>query len=191
MAFGGGCASGDAASSKSAALAGAPTYEADLLREGDVISITCEPVTNLNTVAKIPLNGMLDLPFVGRVQVAGKTTEQLQNELLELYQPHVRAELFTVTLQASSAGVYVGGAVLRPGKIPMDRPMTVLEAIMESGGYDPNRAKLSHVKVLRVEDGEQKVYRIDLRKALKGEEQTPFYLKPFDTVQVPNRTINW
>jgi polysaccharide export outer membrane protein len=186
-----GCSSGGPVSSKSTALAGSATYSRDVLREGDIISIRCESVTNINTVAKIPLNGLLDLPFIGQVPASGKTTQQLEDDLLELYSKQVLADVITVKLVQSSSAVYVVGAVLQPGKIPMDRPMTVLEAVMEAGGYDPLRAKLSKVAVVRLEDGQQMTYRIDLGKVLAGHDPTPFYLKPFDTVQVPIKTWNW
>jgi len=186
-----GCASGSAPSRDSAAQAGAPAYSNDVLRAGDVISITCESVTNINTVAKIPLNGKLDLLFVGPVQAAGKTAEQLQDDLIRLYSKQVRADVITVKLVQSSAAVYVVGAVRQPGKIPMDRPMTVLDAVMEAGGYDPSRARLSKVAVVRLEDGRQKTYRVNLAEVLDGKDSTPFFLKPFDTVEVPQRMINW
>ncbi len=166
-------------------------YANEALTEGDVISITCESVTNLNTTVKIPLNGVLDLAFVGQVQAAGKTTQALQEELLTRYKQQVLAEEITVKLVQAAARVYVSGAVLQPGKVPMDRPLTALEAVMEAGGFDPNRARLSKVTVVRVEGNRQVSYKVNLDKALKGEGGQPFYLKPFDTVHVPSKTINW
>lgn len=161
------------------------------LQEGDVISITCETVTNLNTVVKIPIDGMLNLAFIGQVQAAGKTPQEFQRELKELYQQYVLAEEITVTVVQAAASVYVSGAVLRPGKLPMERPMTALEAVMEAGGFDPNRARLSRVSVVRLEGGRQVSHRVNLERALQGKDAEPFYLRPFDTVHVPFKTINW
>lgn len=186
-----GCATSPTTSPDQTADAGAPAYVSDVLREGDVISILCEPVTNINTTVKVPLNGMLDLPFIGQVKATGKTTQQLQDELLALYKDQVRAEVITVTLVQASASVYISGAVLQPGKVPLDRPMTVMEAVMEAGGFDPVRARLSKVTVLRIEGGQQVTYRLDLNKVLKGEEKQVFYLKPFDVVNVPAKVFNW
>jgi polysaccharide export outer membrane protein len=166
-------------------------YANEPLTEGDLISITCESVTNLNTTVKIPLNGILDLAFIGQVQAAGKTTQALQEELLTRYKEHVLAEEITVKLLQAAAKVYVSGAVLQPGKVPMDRPLTALEAVMEAGGFDPNRARLSKVTVVRVEGDRVVSYKVNLDKALKGDNAQPFYLKPFDTVHVPMKTINW
>lgn len=170
---------------------GVSNYGNEPLREGDQISITCQNVTNLNTTVKIPLSGYIDLPFIDRVRAAGKTTMELQEELLKLYAPQVRAEVITVKLVKADSSVYVSGAVLTPGKIPLDRPMTALDAIMEAGGPDPKKAKLSKVVVLRVEKGQRLSFELDLNKALKGDNSDLFYLKPYDTVQVPVRTFNW
>jgi polysaccharide export outer membrane protein len=169
----------------------AADYGNEPLREGDQIMITSENVTNLNTVVRIPLSGYIDLPFIDRVRAAGKTTLELQEELLKMYEPVVRAEVITVKLLQADSSVYVSGAVLTPGKIPLNRPMTALDAIMEAGGADPQRARMSKVRVLRIENGQRRSYVLDLNKALKGDSSSLFYLKPYDTVEVPLRTINW
>jgi polysaccharide export outer membrane protein len=115
----------------------------------------------------------------------------LQTELTKLYQPQVKGDVVTVKVISSGNSIYVSGAVIRPGKISMDRPMTALEAIMEAGGFDLNRAKLSQVIVVRLEDGKQKTFRLNLKQALNGADETPFYLKPFDIVHVPTKTFNF
>jgi polysaccharide export outer membrane protein len=125
------------------------------------------------------------------VKAAGKSTLQLQTELTRLYQGQVKDDPITIKVVTPESAVYVAGAVTRPGKIPLERPMTVLEAVMEAGGYDPYRADLSHVLVLRVENGRQKSYRVNLRRILQGRDDAPFYLKPFDVIQVTTKTFNF
>jgi protein involved in polysaccharide export with SLBB domain len=73
----------------------------------------------------------------------------------------------------------------------MERRMTVLDAIAEAGGFDPYRAKLSNVTVLRVDGDRQRIYRLNLNRILAGEDETLFYLKPFDVVHVPTKTFNF
>jgi polysaccharide export outer membrane protein len=123
--------------------------------------------------------------------VAGKTPLDLQNELSRLYRPQVKDDVITVKVLSSASSVYVSGAVFHPGKLPMERPMTALEALMEAGGFDPARARLSQVVVLRVEGGKQCRYRVDLASVLDGGNDTPFYLKPFDIVHVPVKKFNF
>ena len=161
------------------------------LQEGDLISITFQYSTNFNATQKVPLDGLLNLETVGPVKAAGKTPEELQTELSRLYGPQTKGDVVTVKLLAGASGVYVSGAVFHPGRIPMERQMTVFEAVMEAGGFDPNRAKLAAVTVVRIEEGRQKTYHLDLKRILQGRDESPFYLKPFDIVHVPTKTFNF
>ena len=170
---------------------GMAAYATNNLVEGDVVSITFQYSTNYNAVQKISLDGTLNLQGVGQVKAAAKSPLQLQSELTELYKSQVKDDPITIKVIGAESAVYVSGAVTRPGKIPLERPMTVLEAVMEAGGYDPYRADLSDVIVLRVESGKQKSYPVNLKRVLRGHDDTPFYLKPFDVIQVTTKTFNF
>lgn len=170
---------------------GAANYSTNLLEQGDTVSITFQYSTNFNATQKIGLDGTLNLESVGPVKAAGRTPQQLENELARLYKPQIRDDVVTVKLVSAVSAFYVSGAVFRPGKITLERPMTILEGIMEAGGFDPNRAKLSDVTVLRIDNGRQHVYHVNLKQILRGEEESPFYLRPFDVVYVPTKTFNF
>lgn len=186
-----GCQQPMPASKGSDAAAGATPYASSQLQEGDVVRVTFEGNTNLNTLAKVQLDGSISMPLVGDVKAAGKTLPELKNDLTTQYARLLKENEISATLVSSAAIVYVSGAVLKPGRYPMDRPLTVLDAIMEAGGYDYNRAKLSEVTVLRLENGVQKYYTVNLKRTLSGADPSPFYLKPFDTVRVPEKTFNF
>jgi polysaccharide biosynthesis/export protein len=163
-----------------------------VLREGDIIQIAFATSTNLNATQRVQLDGQVSLQFVNNVRVAGRTPLELAKDLETLYQPHLRGvEPITVTVLSNSAAVYVTGAVLRPGRIPLERPFTVLDAVMEAGGVDHSRAKLSGVTVLRIENGQRVSRRVDLKQALAGKDTSLFYLKPYDIVYVPEKSINF
>jgi polysaccharide export outer membrane protein len=175
-------------STSTAATATDPAYA---LQEGDVISVSFEYATNFNAVQKIALDGTVDLELIGPVKAAGVGRRQFELQLAELYeQHHVRDKEITVQVVSSTSSIYVMGAVLRPGKLPMERPMTVLDAIAEAGGFDPNRANLSAVTVLRKENGQEKRYRLNVKRMLSGKDFTSFDLKPFDIVHVPVKTFS-
>jgi polysaccharide biosynthesis/export protein len=161
------------------------------LREGDVIRITFENATNLNTTQTIPLDGLISLPLIEQVKAAGMTLVELEATLTVLYEPQIKTSEIRVARVASSASYSVGGAVLKPGKLPLDRPMTVLEAVMEAGGVDHARAKLNDVVVFRIENNKRVHYRVNLKRALQGKEADLFYLKPFDVIFVPEKTFNF
>jgi polysaccharide export outer membrane protein len=165
--------------------------ETVVLREGDTIKLTFPSAANLNTSPKIQRDGTISLQLVGEVKAAGKTLTELHEELLKVYKDQIESKQIDVELVSSEFPVYVTGAVLSPHKVMSDHPMTVLQAIMECGGFDYTKANMKSVTVLR-EDGKRlKSYTVDLKKVMKGyPTKDQFYVQPEDIVFVPER-FNW
>ena len=157
------------------------------LREGDVLKINFPGAANLNTTQRIRMDGKIDLPLIGEMKAAGMAPAELREELLKRYADQLVSKEVTVTVDSSSFPVFVTGAVVRPGKIQTDRPMTALEAVMEAGGFDYARANLKAVVVIRHEEGKVKTFILNLKLPLEGKPSEPFYLKPSDIVFVPER----
>jgi polysaccharide biosynthesis/export protein len=112
----------------------------------------------------------------------------LQDSLIKLYATQIASKEITVSLQSSSFPIFVTGAVVHPGKIMSDHPITALEAVMESGGFDYATANLKAVKIIRNENGEMKHYIVNLKRVLDGDkDEKPFYLKPQDIIYVSER----
>jgi len=86
-------------------------------------------------------------------------------------------------LNTSESKIYVSGEVKKPAPIDYQPGLTALSACIEAGGFTqyaaPNRATL-----IRTEDGEQKVIKINLEKVTKGEIQD-IPLKPGDRLDIP------
>ena len=165
--------------------------EAIRLREGDVVRITFPGSPNLDTQPQqVRRDGNIALPLIGEVKVAGMTPTELEKELVTRYSSQLVSKEVTVTVVSSSYVVYVTGAVLRPGKVSSDHPISALEAIMEAGGFDYSNANLKKVTVIRHEGGQARNYTLNLKNTLKGVKSEPFYLKPSDIVYVPVR-FSW
>ena len=158
-----------------------------LLQEGDVVNITFPGSATLNTTQQIRRDGKIVIPLIGEVTAAGMTPVQLQDELIKLYAPQVATKQIIVTIQSSTYPVYVSGAVLRPGPVQSDRPLSVLDAIMEAGGFDTTKANLKAVVVVRQGAEGTTKYKLNLDEAMKGAKQKPFILQPSDIVFVPEK----
>lgn len=153
------------------------------LAAGDEITVTFSGAPELNTRQKIQANGKVSLPTIGDVSASGRSITSFQSQLTSMYQPHLQDPNVVVSLVAASAGVYVSGEVMRPGKIPLDRPMTALEAVMESGGFT-KFANPKQVIVVRNEKGRNQRYVLNMNDALNGMDSRPFYVRPFDVLYV-------
>lgn len=160
------------------------------LKEGDVIKVSFPGVPSMDTSLPVRPDGRVTLPLIGDYAVAGKSTEALSQELVQQYDSQLVSKEVTVTLVSSSYTLYVTGAVLRPGKIVTDRRISAFDAIMEAGGFDKARANLKAVTVVRQENGQTRSYTVNLDQVFSGGQSAPFYLKPFDTVYVPEK-FNW
>jgi polysaccharide export outer membrane protein len=160
----------------------------ETLRAGDTLKISFPGAPTLNTTQQIRTDGKIALDLIGEVTAAGKTPEDLQSDLLKLYAPQLTTKQIVVTVVSSTIQFYVIGAVLRSGPVTVDHPISVLDAIMEAGGFDETKANLKAVVVIRQENGQTVRKVIDLKKAFEGKEEAPLMqIKPDDIVFVPER----
>jgi len=160
-----------------------------VLKEGDTLKITFPGAPNLDTIESIRIDGKITLQMVGEYDAAGKTPAAVEADLKKLYGPQLVNNEVSVTVQSAAFVVYVMGAVAKPGKIVSERPLTPLQALIEAG-VDDTRANLKAVQVIRTDSaGHTEKFKLNLHKVLHSQtEQMPsFTLKPYDTINVPER----
>lgn len=162
----------------------APTPGA--LAPGDSVKITFSGAPDLNQVQRIRADGKLSLPRIGQVQAAGKRMGDFQDEITRRYKTELQDNEVVVSLESSSVPIYVTGAVTRPGKVVLDRPMTVFDALMEAGGAS-NLGNLHKVVLVRSGNGHHYSEKFDLSKPLKGGTADAFYVRAYDTIYVPEK----
>lgn len=158
------------------------------LREGDVIRVTFPGAPNINPPSQqIRQDGNITLPLIGEVKAAGKTPAELEKELSHSYASQIVNPTVTVTVESSSFRVYVTGAVLHQGPVTSSHSLTALEAIMEAGGPDYNKANLKKVKLTRKTGTGTENFVLDLKSVMDGTSKESFYLKPSDIIFVPEK----
>jgi polysaccharide biosynthesis/export protein len=167
-------------------VAETPNY----LNAGDEVRITFPAAPELNQSQKVGTDGSLSLPLVGEVHAAGKSPRELQNALAALYKPQLQDSEVVVTLETRALPVVVSGAVQKPGKIVFERPATVLEAIMEAGGFTPE-ADLKKVSIIRIVKGEHYTQTFDMRPILRGKPTPAVYVANGDVIYVLERLLNF
>jgi len=164
--------------------------EVQTVREGDVLRIAFPGAPNLDTTQQVRRDGRITLSMIGEFKAAGLTPSDLEKELVRVYSSQLVSKEVTVTVVSSSFTVFVTGAVMHPGKMVSDRPITALEAIMEAGGFDSAKADMKGVVVIRNENGQTRNYPLNLKLVLEGRKSEQFYLKASDIVYVPTR-FSW
>lgn len=129
--------------------------------------------------------GDINFPILGKIHVAGLTTEQLQEKLQTEIRHDVKDAIVRVALVNFT--VVVGGEVARPGKFPVKRNRySVLDALGEAGDLTPYGER-ENVLVIREENGQRTYARLNLNS--KEALTSPyFYLRQNDYVYVePNK----
>lgn len=161
------------------------------IQPGDELEVRFFYTPELDMQMMVRPDGTISAPFAQSVAAAGKTPESLSRELrarfeAELFEP----EITVIVRSFGGRKVHVGGEVRRPGVLPLAGPMTLLDALFQSGGI-LDSANLEQVIVLRKDEGNtQALIVADMRDVLSGRDVTQnIPLRPFDTIFVPKSRI--
>lgn len=153
----------------------------------DIVRVLVWKNPELSVDVPVRPDGKISVPLLDDVQAAGLTTEELKGVItIELNEYITAPDVTVVVLNALSKRIFVVGQVLRSGPIPMANEMRVLEVLSVAGGFGPF-ADRSDVRVLRVVEGEERVYRFDYDAFMAGNAPgTNIVLHPGDTIVVPD-----
>jgi polysaccharide export outer membrane protein len=134
----------------------------------------------------VRVDGMVSLPYVREVQLAGLTPAEAEQLLAQKYARFIKDPDVTVVVkQINSTKIYVMGAVRREGSLLVRSPMTVLQAIIEAGGLT-EYAKQSKIYILRTTNGKQTRFSFDYAAAIKGARtEQNILVQPGDSIVVP------
>lgn len=81
-------------------------------------------------------DGRISLPLVNEIQAAGLTPEQLAGAITKgLDRYMTQPEVSVAVLQVNSKKYFIIGEVQKPGSYPLTVPTTVLEALVNAGGF--------------------------------------------------------
>jgi protein involved in polysaccharide export with SLBB domain len=162
------------------------------VQPGDVVEVRFQYHPNETQKVTVRPDGTLPLSITGDIPTEGLTTDELQQVIRDRASRYLRDPVVEVTVTEVGARAYVGGEVTTAGYVSLNKPMTVLQAIFERGGFKTG-AKLSQVVVIsRPENGtgEQHVRVIDVESTVdSGEPLLGALLSPDDVVFVPKTGI--
>lgn len=148
-----------------------PRNQDYVLGVSDTIRINVWKSAELSTDATIRPDGTVTMPLVGDIKAAGKTTKDLQGEIVRRLGAFLRAEENPVTIAVTNVNSYrftISGNVEKPGTYTAKRYLTVSDALAEAGG--PNKfASADKIVIVRTgPDGTQRRIPIALSRILTG-----------------------
>lgn len=137
----------------------------------------------------IDSKGDINFPVLGKLHIAGMTREQVAEYVRRELMSRDLAKNPIVTVEYLNLGVSVMGEVGKPGRIPISREdFTILDALSSAGDLTIY-GKRDNIKVIRRENGKEKVYQIDLSSGKDISQSPVYYVQQNDVIYVePNET---
>jgi protein involved in polysaccharide export with SLBB domain len=129
--------------------------------------------------------------LVGDLMVVDMTPTQLAEALKSRYTAEIRKpEITVIVRQFAAQKIFVDGEVGRPGLLQLVGPMTVSQAIAQSGGFGYDARKTEVVLIRRNPAGKPLVTVVDMLQVQRGQDMTnDINLMPYDMVYVPKSAI--
>ncbi len=153
----------------------------------DIINISVLQPDPLEATVTVSPDGAISFPFIGAVNVKGKTLTEIQGEITQrLEDGYMKYPVVSVTLMESrSRKFFVYGEVNKPGSYPLDENTTVLKAISIAGGFSKYGSS-SRLKILRPRPDETgyEPIQVNIRGVMEGVPEEDQILQPGDIVVV-------
>jgi polysaccharide export outer membrane protein len=162
-------------------------FEPDyLIGPGDILDISVWKEEALTKAVVVLPDGKISFPLIGQVQAAGRTVDDLKQEIAKKMVKYAPKEEINLEVkQVNSMLVYVIGRVNQPGRVILNTNIDVLQALAVAGGLNPF-AKRTQIKVFRKEGGKTTILRFNYDEVTDGEAlEQNVTLKRGDVVVVP------
>lgn len=167
------------------------TPEEYRVQVGDVLDVKFYYNPELNDQVTVRPDGKISLQLAPEVMAAGLTPRELSNRLREMYRTELKNPQVTVMIRGFGAQrVYIDGEVGSPGMVNLTGPLTVLQAIAESGGIRETARTNEVIIIRRTSERKPFVMTVDIESAITGRDLSQdIYMMPFDIVFVPRSPV--
>jgi polysaccharide biosynthesis/export protein len=174
------------------ALPPPPPGQADrtdyIIGPGDQLQVFVWRNPDLSATVPVRPDGRISTPLVEDMVAVGKTPSQLARDVEKVLGEYVRSPQVNVIVTqplSTFSQVKVVGQVLHPQVIPYREGLTVLDAILASGGLGQFAAG-NRSKLVRTVDGKQVEIKLKIANLVNnGDMKQNVPLKPGDVLVVP------
>jgi len=170
----------------------------------DSIQVQCINVDEFGTTpVRIDTDGQISLPLIGRIQAAGLTIKQLEEELKKRLAAYVLDPVVVVRLaEPRSQPVSVIGAVNNPGVHQLEGTKTLLELLSLAGGLHQDaghtvkltrRSEWGPIPLAGATADETKTFsvaEIELKQLIEAKAPAEnIVIRPYDVISVPRAEL--
>ena len=167
----------------------APSVDRYIIGPGDALEIYVRDNPTLTTTVPVRPDGRISIPLVQSIMAAGKTPDQLADDLQQELGRYIRSPLVTVIVKsfvgAYSQQVRVVGQAVTPKSVPYRNGMTVLDLMIDVGGLTKFAAGNSAKIVRHLPDGKEETIPVRLGSLMNGEVKYNVAMRPGDILIIP------
>lgn len=161
-----------------------------IIGAGDEIRITVYGQPELTADSQVSTSGIVVVPLIGNLSIAGKTSADAAYLIAERYQQGnilKNAQVNLLITKYRSQVVAILGKVNKPGKLVLEGPTSLTQALAWAGGIAPTGSERL-ILTRSAKNGRLERTEYDLQKLLNydADETPPVWLKDGDTLYVPN-----
>jgi polysaccharide export outer membrane protein len=150
----------------------------------DVLSITIWGDNRIGGSFLVRPDGRISMSLLGEVQATGRTPAEMATDISDVLKQREilkKPQVNVMVTAINSKKYFLNGEVNKTGSFPLVVPTTVLEALVNAGGFK-DFAKATRIEVIR---GQER-FRFNYKDAIKGKHpEQNIQLKPGDIIIVP------
>jgi polysaccharide export outer membrane protein len=151
----------------------------------DVIQVSVWKNDDVSRVVPVRPDGMISLPLVNDVQAAGRTPEELRQQLTKRLGEFIPSpEVSVIVTEVKSFKVSVIGQVMKPGRYELRSRATVVDVLAMAGGF-AEFASRSKVAILRRDGQGLRRLAFNYDKVNSEDDSANMAVRPGDVVLVP------
>jgi polysaccharide export outer membrane protein len=152
----------------------------------DQLEISVWGEETLQRTVLVRPDGGISFPLAGDLKAAGKTPDELRQELTNRIEKYIPEPFVTVSVsRVAGYQIYVLGQVNNPGQFLVGRYVDVLQALTLAGGLTPFASE-NNITIRRRENGKEVVLPFSYSAAKQGQNSPQnVILESGDTIIVP------
>ncbi len=164
-----------------------------VLQPMDLVKVEVFQEPDLERQVRVTQDSSITLPLINRVELKGKTVQQAQDIIRDLYNKDylVNPQINLTVMEYAKRDVKVLGQVTKAGAvdIPTDRPLKLLDAIALAGGFT-RLADRKKVTLTRIDaDGKTTTTEINVDNIIQSRDADQWVLQQGDVINVPERLL--
>ncbi|NEZ56164.1 sugar ABC transporter substrate-binding protein [Leptolyngbyaceae cyanobacterium CCMR0082] len=173
-----------------------PSETSYTLGAGDVVRVDIFRVPQYSGESEVLVDGTLNLPLVGPINVAGLTLGETTELLSSQYGQYLKRPLITLSLlNRRPLQVGISGEINSPGSYTLTQTGTQaprLSQLLERAGGVTQVAAIRDIQIQRPgRNGEQQTFTVDLWELLEtGNSQYDISLRDGDSIFIPTGTLS-